>query len=245
MDAITTERGLPFSGPMVLALLERRKTQTRRGIPARLLARHDPATEVGRAALVAACPYGRPGDRLYVRERVAFGFTDDWPLAVDYHADGRRRVWRTLDGARRAVRQAAAGYINDQRRPSIFMPRWAARLSYDLLDVRVACVCDISPEDALAEGVKPIRRAWWTGRMVAPNGRAGVVQRFADPDDPGDPPPELSPVWLEREERPVVEAYRDVWDHLNAARGLGWSTRPWVYALTLREAWRTGDEAFL
>lgn len=207
-----TERGLPFSGEMVRALLARTKTQTRRVISPKLLAKHDPTTAEGRTALLAACPYGRPGDRLYCREAVAFGFTDDWPLAVDYHADGRRQLFDELEVEDDpALGQASLGYINDQRRPSIFMPRWCARLVFDLIDVRVEQVSDISPEDALAEGV------------------AADLETHA------------GQYWREE----AVGEYQRLWDALNASRGYGWDARPWVYALTLREAERLDDARFL
>lgn len=152
------ERPLIFSGPMVRALLAGTKSQTRRVVmPPEWLVRPDQALEemrsdplkvwgIGGAGSVLhprvklwSCPYGRPGDRLWLRETWR-----EWPSkrvapnGVQYAAD-IGHAYRGDDGAGRW-------------RPSIFMPRWASRLTLQLTGVRVERLQDISEEDAKAEG---------------------------------------------------------------------------------------------
>ena len=139
------ERPILFGAPMVRAILSGTKTQTRRavkpqpthfnpvGVPRR--ARPDaPSSDVIR------CPYGQPGDRLWVRET----FCDDWHMdrgVVEYRADGE------LDSD---MFDAGCTW-----RPSIHMPRWASRITLEVTDVRVERLQEISEADAIAEGVHP------------------------------------------------------------------------------------------
>lgn len=146
---MTKERPILFSTAMVQALLEGRKTQTRRIIkpqpqenggigfhPLKPYARPDggftwtlAATGHGVSEPIY-CPYGRPGDRLWVRE----SFWQEGSY-IRYKADGRH----TSEYAR--------------WKPSIHMPRTACRLVLEITNVRVERLHDISAEDAMAEGV--------------------------------------------------------------------------------------------
>ena len=146
------ERPILFSGEMVRAILDGRKTQTRR--VAKL-------TDSGRVRLpgkptnwhpddpnaVRACPFGQPGDRLWVRETFTDRFTDnaDGERWVAYQADGRMINHSTGD------RDANVGPLT--MRSPIHMPRWASRLTLEVTEVRVQRVQEISEEDAQAEGV--------------------------------------------------------------------------------------------
>jgi hypothetical protein len=82
------------------------------------------------------CPYGQPGDRLWVRETFAI-YGDRKMAAIHYRAD---RLW---DVGRKDV-----GY-----KPSIHMPRWASRVLLEVTDVRVERLLDITEEQARAEGM--------------------------------------------------------------------------------------------
>lgn len=148
------ERPILFSGPMVRALLAGTKTQTRRICkPAANLSAvvevPDPA-ERGQVyngshfgdedgEVLFACPYGGRGDRLWVREawstHACFDHLPprDCPKSIHYMADGKTKTGKG--------------------RPSIHMPRWASRLTLDLISVRVERLQDISESDALAEGI--------------------------------------------------------------------------------------------
>lgn len=83
------------------------------------------------------CPYGEPGDRLWVRET--------WR---SYDLDG------TLEGAKQTLRyRASQNEAMITWKPSIHMPRWASRISLEITEIRVQRVQDISDADAIAEGV--------------------------------------------------------------------------------------------
>lgn len=140
-----SDRPIIFSGPMVRALLEGRKTQTRRVLKPQpapgsyRLSMYDPKgfAAFGHDASAfkekVRLPYA-PGDRLYVREAID---KVSVPGSVDYRADyeaafgdGRGLGWH----------------------PSIHMPRWASRLTLTVTEVRVQRLQDISEADAFAEG---------------------------------------------------------------------------------------------
>ena len=145
------ERPILFSAPMVRAILEGRKTQTRRIVKLRdgSLAEDEdiPAHgECGGLAIPAPdyvmdfsktfpqwqkmpCPYGKTGDRLWVRETWCPDFE---PYTFKYRADGGESVGRW--------------------HPSIHMPRWASRITLEVVSVRVERLQDISEADAEAEG---------------------------------------------------------------------------------------------
>lgn len=124
-------RPILFSGPMVRALLDGRKTQTRRVLP-----RGDWSQ-----ALPEDYPF-QPGDRLWVREAM----TTIAGTGLAYAADGQPvDMSRAPDDFPDAVRRTM---------PGMFMPRWASRLMLAVTDVRVQRVQEISEADAQAEGCK-------------------------------------------------------------------------------------------
>lgn len=142
-----TERPIIFSAPMVRAILERRKSQTRRVV--KRLALQWLRMEYGGfdAEFVARpenglCPYGVPGDRLWVRETWAVPHQADhlpprlalpYQFCVHYAASEDRGglLWR----------------------PSIHMPRWANRILLEVTAVRVERLQEIKDEDCIAEGI--------------------------------------------------------------------------------------------
>jgi hypothetical protein len=141
------ERPIPFSGPMVRGILAGTKTQTRRLLREALPADGSPywcdlldewrwMDEGGANGGLLRCPYGVPGDRLWVREAIcrSGGY-------LQYEADTKtsRHLW-------------PADWKRDAR-IGMFMPRWASRLTLEVTDVRVQRLQDISEEDATAEGV--------------------------------------------------------------------------------------------
>lgn len=95
------------------------------------------------------CPYGQPGDRLWVRENWRRLDQDNVVgVHVQYESDGAR-LW-IKEGVR-----IPDGYRPDRVVPSIHMPRWASRITLEVTGVRVERLQDISEEDARAEGVSP------------------------------------------------------------------------------------------
>lgn len=141
---MTTERPILFSGPMVRALLDGRKTQTRRLVKLRDFG---PSTTVGYdwafrdrralwnevslSRLLETCPYGQLFDRLWVRETWHCNHVGKDQSKVNYRADGRTGLLWT---------------------PSIHMPRWASRITMEVTDVSVERLQSISMADVAAEG---------------------------------------------------------------------------------------------
>ncbi len=168
-----TERPIIFSVPMVQAILAGRKTQTRRIIKPQ----PDPetkgywltvcSTEDGREGFWTPrdqakssdtarqtgkrikCPYGQPGDRLYVRER--------WRLAGAHYAEKLSEY-----GANAFILDEHLAYAADEvekdyagtYRPSIHMPKWASRIKLEIISVGVERLNEITSQDAFAEGVE-------------------------------------------------------------------------------------------
>jgi hypothetical protein len=173
------ERPILFSGAMVRAILSGAKTQTRRAIK---LPHHNPlgqweaCTSGGHGARdrkgnlvpeeaciwhtrtgdTLICPFGQPGDRLWVRETHAI-----FPTHGQHRADGERwGPWGGLpstvsdDGKQIAYYREGFDRCDPGRwRPSVHMPKWACRLVLEITEVRVERVQAISEADALAEGV--------------------------------------------------------------------------------------------
>jgi hypothetical protein len=130
-----SELPILFKGPMTRAIVEDRKTQTRR------LAKPQPPADFGGKselyALAEHAPYA-VGDHLWVRET--------WKL---YDCFGKIDPNRAI---------YAADFANDFKtqgswRPSIFMPKWASRLWLEVKTVRAERLQDISEDDAIAEGI--------------------------------------------------------------------------------------------
>ncbi|HHM8950284.1 hypothetical protein ACM7U6_03520 [Pseudomonas aeruginosa] len=169
------ERPILFTGPMVRAILEGRKTVTRRVVkpqPDFLGSMVDPNTpfktlDAGLHARII-CPYGEPGDRLWVRETWTDVNMCGAP-ALAYRADEDIRDLMeepgflddrgafNYDDPRVKPYPFACWYAELDRarwRPSIHMPRWASRILLEITAVRVERLQDISEEQALAEGVR-------------------------------------------------------------------------------------------
>lgn len=166
-----TERGIIFSAPMVRAILAGRKTVTRRivTVPYNKGTRclpYEPYYAEKNGRLLAAtegpewldyersarCPYGVVGDRLWVRETaiIAPARWNDGRFATHTDNEGRKRLVQHL--ATEPCRDAADDY-GLKATPSIFMPRWASRITLEVTGVRVERLQEITDEDARAEGV--------------------------------------------------------------------------------------------
>lgn len=155
------ERPILFSGEMVRAILDGRKTQTRRVVkPQPSQSEYEPESLYisGRTTerqehngkviakgspyyattsvieFAKRCPYGQPGDRLWVRETFASMFKDEGPVCY---------------------RATESGMHSGPWKPSIFMPRWASRITLEIVSVRVERLQDISDADAQEEGCYP------------------------------------------------------------------------------------------
>ncbi len=176
-----TELPILFSAPMVRALLAGTKTQTRRALKSQppedhsrlvcgpysptVIDRHgeeQPGAEVFGVTTDDGdwglrCPYGGPGDRLWVRET--------WATRQGCEAGSDKAKHYTMyraSGGDPADPMNWHDYGGKWRSP-IFMPRWASRLTIEVVGVRVERVQDISETDAIAEGVTKIDPAAWVG----------------------------------------------------------------------------------
>lgn len=199
------ERPILFSDQMVRAILEGRKTVTRRVMkpqPDFLGSMVDPNTpfktlDAGLHARIT-CPYGQPGDRLWVREAWAADAQVD--AIAPHDLSQGEPIWYPAD---LSVRQTGCSMISKGRvRPSIHMPHWASRILLEITAVRVERLQDISEKQALAEGVE------LEGEGVCWAGAAGTAS-----DSP-------------------VESFRLLWELINGAGS--WNANPWVWCVSFR-----------
>lgn len=129
------ERSILFSTPMARAILNGTKTQTRR-IAKEFEGKGDLDAILRRFPNQRGCPYGEPGDRLWVRET--------WAPHPDFPDMANRSVYRA---------DPECKYDVERWRPSIHMPRRASRILLEITGVRVERLQSISEQDARAEGV--------------------------------------------------------------------------------------------
>ncbi len=143
------ERPILFSGPMVRAILDGRKTVTRRIVRGVVESGGAYSTEAWERGEMPRCPYGSPGDRLWVRET--------WCLAhPDYHDTDREAGSRPVKDGRFCFYAATDDVDTGDGspwKPSIHMPRWASRITLEVVCIRVERLQEIDEVDILAEGV--------------------------------------------------------------------------------------------
>jgi len=204
-------RPILFKPDMVRAILDGRKTETRRIVKAPVLTYERLSGEawdmdVKDGVLTAsttsyrrgvppmaaggfdlACPYGVPGDVLWVREAFSgwHGNEGAPPSEWDAHPD---LIWYWADGN-------VASFDATRPKPSIHMPKWASRLTLEITDVRVERLQDISEEDAECEGVVPATPPEQTGARHKP-------------------------------------AFRYLWEGINGEKS--WAANPWVWVVEFR-----------
>lgn len=241
------ERPILFSGAMVRALLNGSKTQTRRIVRPQPL---DPFTDRelpagARPDALSRCPYGQPGDRLWVRETWAYNgqaSKNFGPKArrregfVSYAADGAKVTHYFEEGLPLpSPRQHVPTQREDEDefdfitrkdeylhkyfrrwRPSIHMPRWASRIVLEVTGTRVERLDDISSEDAEAEG---IRRVYG---FDVPAAMGGL------PEGTWSYPNEENLWWTS-----PVSAYRSLWVSINGTGS--WAVNPWVWVVSFRK----------
>lgn len=205
-------RPILFSGEMVRAILERRKTQTRRLSGLKMVnERPDQFTHAtvrddgvtwdfwyGADSYVVRCPYGQPGDRLWVRET--------WQQVRDI--DGKRFTVNSTQRCQDA-RVVYSATLSEEEpptwRPSIHMPRWASRITLEVTVVRVERLQEIESNDVYAEGF-PVydydEHALATAR--------------------------------EYKMAPLLHQFACVWDRLNVKRGYPWESNPWVWVVSFK-----------
>ena len=210
-----SERPIIFSGPMVRAILDRRKTQTRRIIKRRKKVcgnwfTSEPSDFADEEMIREGwpCPYGVPGDRLWVRETWRLRFDLDYDYSVEYKAEPGMGYLLGLSLPSLTPDQSAhfTSIITEAEwkeefplhvtkwRPSIHMPRWASRLTLEVKAVRVERLEEISEEDAISSGLR-----WW------------------------------------KDERDMIVPDFSLWWYRRNAEHL-WRTNPWVWVVEFEEA---------
>ena len=201
------ERPILFSGPMVRAILDGRKTQTRRIMKPQptydgFWWSHKGYSCGGEKQfrdglpLFVGCPYGKVGDRLWVRETCC---SDGW--SVHYLADNDHREFgETRYDDVIKLHHYSGGF--SRQVPSIHMPRWASRITLEITGVRVERLNEISEADAYSEGVTIT-----SGQSFASNGN-----------------PEL------RNEARC--AFQSLWNSINGPES--WAANPWVWAVEFK-----------
>lgn len=246
------ERGILFSDAMVRAILDGRKTQTRRVVKLREFQRtttpgydfifrdrrllwNDYRTP---RLIEKCCPYGKPGDRLWVREtwRVYGG------REYEYQRDRRCVIYRAggpPPDVSMSLDRARAETGPQQWRPSIFMPRWASRVTVEISDVRVQRLHDISEEDARAEGCSPSTMPGGFTVVQADGGSYWVGEDYhsapkvGDVDDRGE---DFRVTHVQHAPEKQIgtarDSFRSLWLNINGNGA--WAANPWVWALTFR-----------
>lgn len=161
-----TERPILFSGPMVKAILDGRKTQTRRVMKPAPESRENTSVpghfgtffhgwnldhpDVLSRDIWNYCPYGEPGHTMWVRETFAYVGTSD-PGYLLYRASDYDEQCQKHDFDPSTIPD-----ISDVKwKPSIHMPKVACRLFLRIKDIRVERLQDIGDEDVAAEGETP------------------------------------------------------------------------------------------
>ena len=206
------ERPILFSAPMVRAILEGRKTQTRRIVkpqPSQELLddyaqiRRERGVQKDDAEMLSEClpcPYGVPGDRLWVRET----FGDCTPGADALIGTRWDKPWYRADADKYGLLGhdgEGPVYAEDVKwRPSIHMPRSASRITLEIADVRVERLQEISEADAEAEGLT------CRDGLYATSGEVWQI-------DPR-------------------KAYRDLWKSLHGEGS--WAANTWVWVIEFK-----------
>jgi hypothetical protein len=202
------ERPILFTGPMVRAILDGSKTQTRR-IAKEFAGRDDLDAILKRFPSQNGCPHGQPGDCLWVREtthrRPMLNLLTGEPLAPEY--DGGAY---TVDGVDVLTPEGfdIAWWYSRKSCPSIHMPRWASRILLEITRVRVERLQDLSEADALAEGVEPHDVSQFALHGTSVEERAELHRQAA------------------------VGPYSGLWNRINGAGS--WDANPWVWVVEFK-----------
>jgi len=211
-----TEKPILFNTEMVKAILDGRKTQTRRVIKPQPI-NEKPHLEwgwawrkskktwfsgvtlkqlVSKPGLLYHSPYGKPGDELWVRET--------WrPSQINGKVWYKAGEWLPYIKKYKTVHESYKGIDGTSKwRPSIHMPRRASRIQLTVKDVRVERVTDITEDDAKAEGMKFDLQDASIKYSELYNGNYTLVHKFYS-----------------------------LWNSINGSRGYGVETNPWVWVI--------------
>lgn len=247
-ETAVRERPILFSGPMVNAILDGRKTQARRVCAVQPEHGITPCHWSGTGWAIAGpddactckpvkCPYYGDSEssdkmRLWVRETWALVRADedgieDWTGPIPDEPPGLGwAVWY------RAGHSWACDHPTDRGfrwHPSIFMPRWASRITLEITDVWVERLQSISEEDAIAEGATQRQPNQWSMDWS----RVGKLSWYATGCTHEQP---LAPLTEYDVHLPTARtAFGHLWDSiLGKYPGCSWDDNPWVWCLSFR-----------
>jgi hypothetical protein len=204
------EHPILFSPEMVCAILDGRKTQTRRVVKGTALDWLQPGMFTPKYVASPEnylSPYGYSNDRLWVRERWAH----DDPDCLDVHCGNRDHIWWYAN-EEKSVADSFAG--SARWRPSIHMPRWASRITLEIVNVHIEHI-----QDMLIRAKENGTNNMWSEFFS--EGIPQVVE------------------WNSKGNVPTpASLFIDLWNSINARRGYGWDENPWVWVIEFK---RVGD----
>jgi hypothetical protein len=207
---VSKERPILFSAPMVRAILEGRKTQTRRickpgfsteNMSSEWQEHYDVLgwVDIGNF-IIPPCPYGQPGERLWVRETWQ-GYRQ---TSIEYDE------WEEMQSPKdRHDQHYSPVYRADNKNfpqkwfPSIHMPRAFARIDLEITGIRIEMLCDISEQDCWAEGIDRSE--------VSPTQASTIYSDYAHPR----------------------RAYNLLWESINGRES--WEANPWVWVIEFKK----------
>lgn len=226
---MSAERPILFSAPMVRALLAGTKTQTRRLVKLRGAevvderehqTRRRPGVWSPEADDWVPCPYGVPGDRLWVKETFApctariraghFHYRADGAVGHRVSTNGGDSWWtqtgHTLGLSAKDLQGVWVG-APERWRPSIFMTRAASRITLEVTGVRVERLQAIGEFDAIAEGVENTAAFRWRDYMPE---REAPTQTYSS----------------------ARESFLSLWESINGTESL--AANPWVWVVEFK-----------
>ncbi|WP_417844803.1 hypothetical protein [Thalassospira sp.] len=247
---------IPFKPEMVQAIIGGRKTQTRRHL--KLLGHKNitdfgPSTTKGydwhfrdnamrwhdikHADLLKRCPYGQPGDMLWVREawKACKQMDHIKPSMLGKHEP---RLYLADDHLfEPACMMVTAG----KYRPPMFMPRAYSRITLKITNIRVQRVQDTSPLDAVAEGITE----QMTARTARNEGMAWGEVPDGTPDDAIYWLADYSATLPEDADRAMTldpcESFKGLWQAVNGPES--WNANPFVWAISFNAYGNNVDDA--
>lgn len=216
------EKPILFSGEMVRAILDGRKTQTRRVIKPQPLFPICPnvSNPNGKPSYHVPKSKYQVGDILYVKE--TYGKSD----AIGNEKGYFYKVFDNGNGEYEFSQLAKGSW-----KPSIYMPKSAARIFLRVTDLRVERLQEITAHDCRAEGIKAITKNWndpnWSIDPPSTLTEKQISNATGEPFD------ENSAWWR--------EWYSELWDSLNKKRGYSWESNPFVRVITFERIDRTDE----
>lgn len=181
------------------------------------------------------------GQRLWVRE--TWARYEPFPVSGESSTDGmlclpalpldnellpywRKRLVFAADGDwKKPEDEDGKGAYDPRWRPSIHLPRWASRITLEINDVRLERLQNITPDDACSEG---------TQYPVSKSDTSGQVHPLINISNKHITPHLMALKNNYTHENLMLAHFAGLWDSINAARGFGWDSNPWVWAITFR-----------